>query len=94
MYHRWTLRAVHHDQFEKSPGAVSAENQVSNWIFADFFHDQRASHDVLDVLPSDVVPKRRRENLHNGYRTTKPVRMSIACRTVRARDNGSGAPTL
>ena len=40
MDHRRALRAVQHNQFEKSPGAISPQNQESSWIFRDFLHDQ------------------------------------------------------
>lgn len=66
MDHRRALRAVQHDQLEKSPGAISAENQESSWIFTNFVHDQRMAQNVLNVLSLDIVPERRREDLHPG----------------------------
>lgn len=66
MDHRRALRAVQHNQLKKSPGAISAENQEASWVLTDLFHDQRITQSVLNVLSLDIVPERRRENLHSG----------------------------
>ena len=68
-----SLWPVHHDQLKKSSSPISAEKQIPNWVFCDLLDNQCVAYNVLDVFRFDVVPKRRAEDLHGKYRTTKPA---------------------
>ena len=72
-----TLRPVHHDQLKKSSNPISAEKQIPNRVFCDLLDDQCVAYNVLDVFRFDVVPKRRAEDLHGKYRTTKPTDQKV-----------------
>ena len=65
MYYCWSSQPIDHDQLEKPPGAINAENQISSRIFGNLIHYQRVMQDVSDILWFNVVPMLRTQTLHN-----------------------------
>ena len=66
MHYRRALGSIEDDELEEVAGSIGADDQVAGGILSNLFDDDGVSQDVLDVLGTDSVAKRRPENLHPG----------------------------
>jgi hypothetical protein len=52
---RRALRTIHHDELEKVPGAVRANDQVASRVLGDFLHNRCLADGVVDVSFVDAM---------------------------------------
>jgi len=64
MHHRRALGPIDHDWLEEVRRSIRADDQVASGILINLLYDEGVAQDMLDVLRSDSVAKRRPEDLH------------------------------
>ena len=63
---RRPLRTVHHDELEKVPGAVGANDQEASRVLGDFLHDRCLADGVVDISFVDAVAQGSGQYIHTS----------------------------